>query len=123
MPKQTNQAFQYEKELTLVLWVIALVGMFFLARGITGNIVLSSDNLDNIQYSSINNTGSLINKCINDKECSDNSICCIINGMGNCGSFEMCNQLKDYAKEKPLEKKKNNFDIGFGIINFISSHI
>ncbi len=91
----------YQKELTLVLWVIALFGMFFLARGITGNIVANSFIISDT--------------CTNDKECPTNKICCVINGIGSCSTSEICNQLIDYNKEKPLSKA-NNFDIGLGLL-------
>ncbi len=94
---------EYQKELTTVLWVIALFGMFFLARGITGNIVASS-------Y-------SISDSCTNDKECSADKICCVINGVGNCNPVDLCNELKDKFsnQEKPLSKDYN-FDIGLGLL-------
>ncbi len=92
---------EYQKELTVVLWVIALFGMFFLARGITGNIVANSYTISDY--------------CTNDKECPTNKICCVINGKGSCSTLEACSEIKDYNREKPLAKA-NNFDIGLGLL-------
>jgi len=91
-----------EKELTIVLWIIALFGIFLLARGITGNVIA--------------NSYSISDSCSVDKECQPNNICCVINGIGMCNDLDMCQQLKDFAKERPEYEKNNISDIILGAL-------
>ncbi len=91
---------EYQKEMTIVLWVIALAGIFFLARGITGNIIA--------------NDYSISDSCAVDKECQIGKICCIINEVGMCIDAKMCHQLRDFSKEKP--ERNNNSDMILGLL-------
>lgn len=93
---------EYEKELTIVLWVIALFGIFLIARGITGNVIA--------------NSYSISDSCTDNKECQPNKICCIVNGVGMCSDINMCQQLKEFAKEKPEANKNYTSDIILGLL-------
>lgn len=95
-----------QKGLTLVFWIIALVGMFFLARGMTGKVIMSSYSASDY--------------CIEDKECSTGKICCYYEaGRGMCGEPQICEEISLFAREEP---KAYNYsaDIGLGLLILIS---
>ena len=95
-----------ERGLTIVLWIIALVGMFFLARGMTGNVIM--------------NSYSLSDSCSSDKECSAGKICCFYSGNGVCSDHSMCQELNGNVKETPQMNRGYLFDIGFGLLILIA---
>lgn len=90
-----------KKELVIVLWVIVLVGAFFLAKGITGN--------------AIGNTSS--DYCTKDMDCVTGKVCCVnANGIGMCNQNNfLCDRLTDNKAENPM-KKSYFFEIILGIL-------
>ncbi len=94
---------ELKREVTLVLWVIALAGMFFLARGMTGKVIMSS-------YSAAD-------YCIEDKECSSGKICCFYEaGRGMCGEPQRCEEVSVFARENPQKTYNYSADIGVGLL-------
>ena len=93
-----------KKEFVIVIWVIALVGIFFLARGITGKVIMGS-------YTSLD-------ECNSNIDCSNEKICCLSNnGIGMCTLPEACQQLSN-QNERP-QRDSNSFDIVLGLLILI----
>jgi hypothetical protein len=86
-----------ERGITIVLWVIVIFGIFFLARGLTGNVVLEVSN-----------------NCSMNSDCETNFMCC----NGFCNPVDICKKLGN-SQEKP---KSDNFmfDIIFGTLILIA---
>lgn len=92
---------ELKKELTLVLWIVALFGIFLLGRGITGNAIMNSYTTNDY--------------CIEDRDCSNGKICCYYeSGKGMCSEAKMCEEL--FSKENPEIRKDYSSDMIIGLL-------
>ena len=94
-----------KKELMIVMWVIVIFGAFFLAKGLTGKVIMDVTASD---------------FCSSDTNCSTGKVCCyFMENKGYCNTKEICSQIKsDY--EKPQANNDYTFEMILGVLILIA---
>ena len=94
-----------KKELMIVMWIIVIFGAFFLAKGLTGKVVMDVTASD---------------FCSSNANCSTGKVCCLfMENKGYCNTIDVCYQSK-LNYEKPQVKNDYTFEMILGVLILIA---